>query len=75
MVKKAIINIILEITGVEDASQIKLGMSLRDDLNMDEGEIETLLEAVESEFDVDLLSDGTDFETVGELITYIDYLL
>lgn len=71
MVKTIVQEIIASITGLEDPDVIKTKMSLRDHLNMDEGEIDTLLEAAEAEWDLDLLSYVPELETVGDVIAYI----
>lgn len=71
MVKTTVQEIIANITGIDDPTVIKTKMSLRDHLNMDEGEIDTLLEAAEAEWDLDLISFAPELETVGEVITYI----
>lgn len=71
MVKTVVLDILANITGIEDPDVIKTQMSLRDHLNMDEGEIDSLLEAAEAEFDVDLFSLVPDLETVEDVIVYI----
>lgn len=71
MVKTTVLEIISEITGIEDIEDIKLGMSLRYDLNMEEVEIDDLLEEAEAEFDIDLFTSAPDLETVNDVIDYI----
>ena len=71
MVKRLILEIICNITGIEDPADIKLNMSLRDHLNMDEGEIDTLFEAAEAELDVDLFAYAPELDTVGDVIAFV----
>lgn len=71
MVKDIVLNILSEITGIEDTKQIRMQMSFVDHLNMDEGDMDTLIESLEAEFDIELDMDFEEFETVGDLVTYI----
>lgn len=72
MSAKVVKNLIAEMMGFDNTSEVKKSMTFVEDLGMDDQEIEELLEAIEAEVDMDLVGYSNNFETVGDLIDYID---
>ena len=72
MVLRLIQGIIADMCGYEREKDVKLNFSFTDDLNMDEEDFLSLLEALETETDVDLVSYANRFETVKDLLEFIE---
>lgn len=72
MSNKVVRNLIAEMTGYSSSHDVKRSMTFLYDLGMDDQEVLELLEALEAEVDMDLVPYAGQFESVGDLMDYIE---
>ncbi len=72
MVLRLVQGVLAEILGYDNEKDIKKTMSFYDDLNMDDEEFFALLEELENETDVELVSYSNRFQTVKDLVDFIE---
>lgn len=72
MSKKLIQGLIAEMMGFDDPRAVKTSLSFTEDLGMDEDEVMELLEALEAETDLDIIPYADRFETVRDLVDFIE---
>ncbi len=65
--------IVAEYSGFEDTSEVSMDMIIDDDLMLDEDAYYEMLEIMEEEFDVDILSHDGEFESLSELVEIIKF--
>ncbi|PKM68906.1 MAG: acyl carrier protein [Firmicutes bacterium HGW-Firmicutes-2] len=76
MITDVVKGIIAEVIGHGDPNEISTSMDFEDDLQMDEDDLVEVLEALEVEFDIDLVNiDYSQFKKVKHLITYLKEIL
>jgi len=63
--------IVAEYSGFDSTSEVSMSMTFADDLILDSNIYYEMLEAMEEEFDVDILSHDGDFDSLSELANII----
>ncbi|SHJ50847.1 hypothetical protein SAMN02745751_02727 [Dethiosulfatibacter aminovorans DSM 17477] len=72
METKIIKALISEISKYGSPSEIEMNLSFEDDLNMNEYKLNDLLEILEEEFNMELLSFADNFIRVGDLVGFVE---
>ncbi|MCF8019285.1 MAG: acyl carrier protein [Vallitaleaceae bacterium] len=76
MITDVVKGIIAEVIGHGDPNEINTSMDFEDDLQMDEDDLVEVLEALEAEYDIDLVNlDYSQFKKVKHLISYLKEIL
>jgi acyl carrier protein len=76
MITDVVKGIIAEVVGHGDPDEINTSMSFEDDLQMDEDDLVAVLEALEAEYDIDLLNlNYSQFKKVKHVINYLKEVL
>lgn len=71
MIGKAIKRIFADELGFS-MSEMSVDMHLFDELQMDEGELESILTIIEDEYEIEFEKDElNDFESIGDIIRYV----